>query len=103
MTGAVLNYLEHLSSAFTITGSDQWCMDIQKAMLLEEVMCCKCQCIAYPSNSPDCVCPAHTQMQGRGLLMVSLQMKLEAWSLSWVMTFHFLAIVHLAEHKQGCN
>lgn len=51
-------YLEHFTSAFTVTGCDERGMNIQEAMLLEEIMGRKGQGIAYSGYSANCVCPA---------------------------------------------
>lgn len=53
-----LTHLEHFASAFTVTGCDQRGMNVQEAMLLEEIMSGEGQSIAYSGYRSNCVCPA---------------------------------------------
>ena len=57
-SGVSCNHLEHFSSALAVTGSDQRCVNIQEAMLLEEIVRCEGQGVANSSNGSNGVCPA---------------------------------------------
>ena len=49
-------YLEHFTSAFTITGCDNWSVNVKETTLLEEFMCCVSKIISDSSHCGDEFC-----------------------------------------------
>ena len=98
-------HLKHLSSALTVTGGDQRCVDIDKTSGLEEGVGGMCKGIANASNSPYQV--------GSGAKVQPLTQALHALSLltEWVFAFAIVTFaqpqnlvgfqLHFLQHKSS--